>query len=205
MKLVLRLSRSLTHNRTRFLHSHTRSRILVVARYGFMIGGLEETEQRLRSKGIPFSLLAGFPKDTVPNYCKEVGACAVVTDMSPLKTPTAWAANVAAGIEAVDPQVPLFQVDAHNVVPVWVASPKQEYAARTIRPKITQHLSRWVADAFNGFRIGSVLPVGYNPLFHAIAVLRNGPHLDHCELWLPWPQLWLLWPNSGCYGPTLAR
>ena len=28
------------------------------------------------------------------------------------------------------------QVDAHNVVPVWVASPKQEVGARTLRKKI---------------------------------------------------------------------
>ncbi|CAN0221401.1 unnamed protein product, partial [Discosporangium mesarthrocarpum] len=28
------------------------------------------------------------------------------------------------------------QVDAHNIVPVWVASEKMEIMARTIRPKI---------------------------------------------------------------------
>lgn len=30
----------------------------------------------------------------------------------------------------------IFQVDAHNVVPVWTTSDKQETMARTIRPKI---------------------------------------------------------------------
>ena len=29
--------------------------------------------------------------------------------------------------------VALHQVDSHNIVPVWVTSDKQEYAARTIR------------------------------------------------------------------------
>jgi hypothetical protein len=29
-----------------------------------------------------------------------------------------------------------FQVDAHNIVPVWIASHKREYGARTIRHKI---------------------------------------------------------------------
>jgi hypothetical protein len=33
------------------------------------------------------------------------------------------------------------QVDAHNVVPVWTASEKQETGARTIRPKIERLLS----------------------------------------------------------------
>lgn len=32
------------------------------------------------------------------------------------------------------------QVDAHNIVPAWVASDKEEYAARTIRPKIHRNL-----------------------------------------------------------------
>lgn len=36
------------------------------------------------------------------------------------------------------------QVDAHNVVPAWVASPKQETAARTFRPKITALLPRFL-------------------------------------------------------------
>ena len=38
------------------------------------------------------------------------------------------------------------QVDAHNVVPCWVASPKLEYAARTIRGKITKVLSDFLTD-----------------------------------------------------------
>ena len=35
-------------------------------------------------------------------------------------------------------------MDAHNVVPVWEASPKQEYAARTIRRKITDKLDEYL-------------------------------------------------------------
>lgn len=30
----------------------------------------------------------------------------------------------------------MYQVDAHNVVPVWMASPKREVGARTLRSKI---------------------------------------------------------------------
>lgn len=32
------------------------------------------------------------------------------------------------------------QVDAHNIVPCWQASPKLEYAARTMRPKINNQV-----------------------------------------------------------------
>ena len=39
-----------------------------------------------------------------------------------------------AGVQKVLPgNVSLHQVDAHNIVPVWEASNKQEYGARTIR------------------------------------------------------------------------
>lgn len=40
----------------------------------------------------------------------------------------------------------LMQVDAHNIVPCWVASPKLEYAARTIRGKITKQLPEFLTD-----------------------------------------------------------
>ena len=39
---------------------------------------------------------------------------------------------------------PLLKVDAHNIVPVWVASDKQEYAARTIRSKIHKLLPEFL-------------------------------------------------------------
>ena len=40
----------------------------------------------------------------------------------------------------------MHQVDAHNIVPVWVTSDKQEYAARTIRPKITKKLPEFLTE-----------------------------------------------------------
>lgn len=38
------------------------------------------------------------------------------------------------------------EVDAHNIVPVWIASDKREYAARTIRPKINNKLPEFLTD-----------------------------------------------------------
>lgn len=43
-------------------------------------------------------------------------------------------------------QFPPPQVDAHNVVPCWVASGKLEYSARTIRGKITNLLPEFLTD-----------------------------------------------------------
>jgi deoxyribodipyrimidine photo-lyase len=44
---------------------------------------------------------------------------------------------------AVDP-VACHEVDAHNIVPCWVASDKREYGARTIRRKITDKLPEFL-------------------------------------------------------------
>jgi len=51
---------------------------------------------------------------------------------------------VAAACGAKD--IPVIQVDAHNVVPVWAASDKQEYAARTIRKKVMMSLPVYLTD-----------------------------------------------------------
>jgi deoxyribodipyrimidine photo-lyase len=109
-----------------------------IRHFGFMMGGLEETEAQIRAKNIPFHLLRGLAKDTVPAFAAEYDALAVVCDMSPLREPMQWARDVAASLPK---GIPLYQVDAHNVCPVWTASDKQETAARTIRPKINKLLS----------------------------------------------------------------
>lgn len=103
--------------------------------YGLMLRGLEEVEKTLRDKEIPFVLLQGDPGETVPNFAREHAASALVTDFSPLATKRNWMEKAMEGLD-----LPLYEVDAHNVVPCWVASPKQEYAARTFRPKVRRLL-----------------------------------------------------------------
>jgi len=64
-------------------------------------------------------------------------ALAVVCDMSPLRYARDWTEGQAAPLLSAS-NVPLYQVDAHNIVPVWMASPKREVGARTLRPKINK-------------------------------------------------------------------
>jgi deoxyribodipyrimidine photo-lyase len=42
--------------------------------------------------------------------------------------------------------IPLFQVDAHNIVPAWTASSKQEWSARTFRTKIHRLLPAFLEE-----------------------------------------------------------
>ena len=102
--------------------------------YGFMIKGLQELEKSLLQKNIAFKLLWGSPQKELVRVIKKYTIGMVVTDFDPLRIKRQWKEEVVRSVA-----VPLYEVDAHNIVPCWAASPKQEYGAYTIRPKI-RHL-----------------------------------------------------------------
>ncbi len=99
--------------------------------YDFMFRGLEEVETELRALGILFHLITGNPRDSIPTFVRQYQIGHVVTDFNPLRFTDDWRTVVGNGLK-----VRLTEVDAHNVVPAWCASPKLEFAAHTLRPKI---------------------------------------------------------------------
>lgn len=120
----------------RFLAAHARQ-------LGFMLRGLSRLRLRLRDLGIPFFLFRGDAADTIPKFLRECGASALVTDFSPLRSVREWKAEIC---RRVGEGVRVYEVDAHNVVPVWVASGKLEYGARTIRKKIQRLLAEYLEE-----------------------------------------------------------
>lgn len=109
--------------------------------FGYMINGLKHTEKRLKLLNIPFVLIKGRPEELLPKFAKKINAGALVTDFSPLKAGRVWREAVAKKIKCI-----MYEVDAHNIVPVWVASQKQEYGAFTLRPKIHKLLPEFLDD-----------------------------------------------------------
>ncbi len=109
--------------------------------YDFMIRGLESVEKKLSSLDIPFRLLTGHPPVAISRLADELKAGAVVTDFDPLKTKREWQSSFANKTE-----IPLYEVDSHNVVPCKIASDKREFGAYTIRPKIKRMLNEFLAD-----------------------------------------------------------
>lgn len=81
--------------------------------------------------------------DTIPTFLEECGASLLVTDFSPLRQVRGWKEEI---IKRVSDSVSIHEVDAHNVVPIWVASNKLEYGARTIRRKINNVLPDYLID-----------------------------------------------------------
>ena len=109
--------------------------------YDFMFGGLRETAAGLEEMGVPFFLLEGDPGLRVPAFAGETEASLVVTDFDPLKPKRAWTRAAADRMKA-----PLFETDAHNIVPCREVSDKAEFAARTLRPKIMRLLEARLAE-----------------------------------------------------------
>lgn len=106
--------------------------------YDFMLDGLELLEVELQKFHIPLLIQLGNPQDVIPRVIKKYSGGALITDFSPLRIAKKWKKDVLNKIN-----IPVWEVDAHNIVPVWVTSDKQEYAARTIRPKINSYLSEF--------------------------------------------------------------
>jgi deoxyribodipyrimidine photo-lyase len=109
--------------------------------YDFLLRGLAEIGDALAVRRIGFALLEGEPVREIPAFLQRTGAGALVGDFDPLRVKRAWQRDVAAAVG-----IPFHEVDAHNVVPCWVASPKREFAARTFRPKIERLLADWLHE-----------------------------------------------------------
>lgn len=109
--------------------------------YDFMLDGLQHVEKKLVRKKIPFFLLTGSPQKEIPRFVRRHGVSILVTDFSPLRINRQWKNDV---IETID--IPVYEVDAHNIVPCREVSDKQEYGAYTIRPKIHRLLPRYLTE-----------------------------------------------------------
>jgi deoxyribodipyrimidine photo-lyase len=112
-----------------------------IRQYGFMLKGLQETEKNLEAKNIPFFLLEGSPQEEILKFVSQNKAGALVTDFDPLRLKKAWKKSV---LNRMD--IPVYEVDTHNIIPCWIASPKQEFAAYTFRPKVKRQLREFLDE-----------------------------------------------------------
>jgi deoxyribodipyrimidine photo-lyase len=101
--------------------------------YAFLIEGLAETIKRIEQRGAAF-IFRPFPRHDLLRFCDEVKPCLVVGDENPLRAPESWRQSAAEKL-----RVPFWTVDADAIVPIKIFE-KEEYAARTLRPKINRVL-----------------------------------------------------------------
>lgn len=106
--------------------------------YTFLLEGIRDAAQRLQERGTPLIIRRGSPPDEVVKIAKELRVAAVISDESDMRTPRTWRTEVKKRLS-----VPFACVDANVVVPTRYF-PKEEWAARTLRPKIQRVLPAYL-------------------------------------------------------------
>jgi deoxyribodipyrimidine photo-lyase len=105
--------------------------------YHFMLQGLADTAARLGKRNAGF-VLRRHPDCDLAAFCEEARAALVVGDENPLRAPERWRQQLAARLRA-----PFWTVDADVIVPTKLI-PKEQFAARTIRPRIHAVLEQFM-------------------------------------------------------------
>ncbi|HYQ83108.1 MAG TPA: deoxyribodipyrimidine photo-lyase, partial [Rubrobacter sp.] len=101
--------------------------------YTFMLEGLKDAQTALEERGIGMVVREGSPEEVALEAGED--ASLIVTDRGYMRPQKEWREKVATEADCL-----VAQVESDVVVPVELASGKQEYAARTLRPKIQEQL-----------------------------------------------------------------
>lgn len=109
--------------------------------YRFLVDGLPETAAEMGARGVPLVVRLGNPDAVVDALAVEVRAALVVGDENPVHVGRAWRESLAKSL-----RVPYLAVDGDVVVPSSLF-PREEYAARTIRPKIGRVIDEYLTPS----------------------------------------------------------
>lgn len=105
--------------------------------YAFLLQGLDQLAKNLETRGLKFIVERGAPAEVAIHYGKD--AAMIMCDRGYLRHQRAWRDQL-----ADEARVRVVQVESDVVVPVDVVSDHHEFAARTIRPKITKRLDEFL-------------------------------------------------------------
>ena len=110
--------------------------------YTFFVQGLPDTREGLRQRNVGL-VLRRWPEQRLDQFCAQVRPSLVVGDENPMREPEHWRAELADRL-----RVPFWTVDADVVVPSTLLL-KEQYAARTIRPRIRALLDEFLVPIEN--------------------------------------------------------
>ncbi len=106
--------------------------------YMFMCSGLAEVARGLADRGIGFVVRVQSPEMLAMDLARD--ARCVILDRGYLRTHTRWYRWLSERLPCA-----AWQVETNVVVPVESASGKDEYAARTFRPRVNRLVDRYLA------------------------------------------------------------
>ena len=107
--------------------------------YAFMLEGLKDAQRALQKRGIKMVVRKGSPDEVAIEAGED--ASLIVTDRGYMRPQKKWREKVAGEAGCL-----VTQVESDVVVPVELASGKQEHAARTLRPKIGEYLEDFLVE-----------------------------------------------------------
>jgi len=107
--------------------------------YRFLAEGLTDIEAGLRERRVGFVLRA-YPSHRLEPFLEEVRPAILVGDENPLRQMERWREQIAERV-----RVPFWTVDADVIVPSRLLETEQ-YAARTIRPRIHRQLDTFLVS-----------------------------------------------------------
>lgn len=107
--------------------------------YEFMLQGLKHVSADLTQLNIPFVIRSGDAYQNILDIVNECDVSEVYFDFNPLRGPRLLSQKIADSLKQ-----PVYVVDTHNIIPVWVASDKREFAAHTMRRKVHLALEQYM-------------------------------------------------------------
>ena len=107
----------------------------------FMKQGLLVVRDQLNKLNIPFIVRNGDADIELPKIINEIKASHLFVDFNPLREVQAMVNSVKTKIN-----ITMFEVDAHNVIPAFYVTNKQEWGAYTLRPKVHKLLDKYLTE-----------------------------------------------------------
>jgi deoxyribodipyrimidine photo-lyase len=110
--------------------------------YRFLLNGLNEFKKDLQSLNIPLLLtIDKRAKDLAILINQDLLPAHIFFDFSPLNGPKNFKSTFINHSSAS-----CSVIDTHNVIPPWIVSNKEEFSAKTIRPRITKFLPQFLKE-----------------------------------------------------------
>lgn len=109
----------------------------------FLLDGLPEIRDELQGRGVGFVVRVGRPDEVAAAVASEVRAALLIGDENPVRVGQFWRDKLAESV-----RIPFACVDSDVVVPTSLF-PREEYAARTVRPKIHRVLGDYLVPFKN--------------------------------------------------------
>jgi deoxyribodipyrimidine photo-lyase len=105
--------------------------------YRFLADGISDIAEGMARRNVGF-ILRTYPDHRLARFCEEVHPAIVIGDENPMREPADWRVGASKQLK-----IPFWTVDADVIVPSQLLA-KEQYAARTIRPRLRQLLPQFL-------------------------------------------------------------